>query len=105
MLEIKQNFEKEVIDTQESVVVDFWAPWCGPCKMMAVALEKISTTQQNIKFCKVDVDENANLAEKYSISSLPTLVFFENGKEARRITGMRPQITIEKFIKGEDYNA
>ena len=102
LIKIKNDFEEEVIEAQTPVVVDYSAAWCNPCKMMSTALEEMSITYQNIKFCKVDVDENANLAEKYSISSLPTLVFFENGQEIRRITGMRPQATLEKFISGDE---
>jgi len=104
LIEIKQNFEEE-INTHKTAIIDYWAPWCGPCKMMSALLENISNIHQDIKFCKVNVDENPELAEKHNISSLPTLVLFEYGKELRRITGMRPQTTIEKFIKNEDYKA
>lgn len=105
LTEIKQNFETEVLASKEPVVVDYWAPWCGPCKMMTTALESLSANHANIKFCKVNVDENAVLAAAYKISSLPTLVFFENGEEIRRITGMRPLATLTKFVNGEDFNS
>lgn len=104
LTEIKQNFETEVLANKEPVVVDYWAPWCGPCKTMMAALEGLSTSYTNVKFCKVDVDENADLAAAYKISSLPTLIFYENGEEVRRITGMRPLATLTKFVNGEDFN-
>lgn len=104
LIEIK-HFNTEVIEAKDPFVVDYWAPWCGPCKMMLATLEKIGTSSPNVKLGKVNVDENADLATKYNISTLPTLVFFENGQEIRRLTGMHPQSVVEKFINGENHHS
>ena len=75
------NFEKEVLQSNTPVLIDFWATWCGPCRMMAPVIDKIAEEMgDKVKVCKVNVDENQDLAMKYNIMSVPTLLFIKNGK-------------------------
>lgn len=87
-----ENFNELI---QEKTLVDFYANWCGPCKMIAPELEKV---ESNTKVIKVDVDEFEELARKYGVMSIPTLVLFENGKEIKRTIGFIDKDKIEKFI-------
>lgn len=82
-----ENFEEEVLNSEMPVVVDFWAQWCGPCKMMAPVVSEIARDFTNIKVCKLDIDACAELAIRYNVMSIPTLVLFENGKESKRTVG------------------
>lgn len=75
----KDNFEAEVIKSEKPVLVDFWAQWCGPCKMIAPVLDEISSERQDVKIVKIDVDENQELAQKYGIRSIPTMYLFKDG--------------------------
>lgn len=84
------NFEKEVLNSNETVLVDFYANWCGPCKIMAPIVEEIANELQGkAKVGKINVDENQDLAMKYNIMSIPTLIIFKEGKEFKRIVGVR----------------
>ena len=87
-----ENFEDLI---KEKVLVDFYANWCGPCKMIAPELERV---ESSIKVVKVDVDEFEDLAREYGVMSIPTLILFENGKEAKRTIGFIAKERIEKFI-------
>ena len=91
----KKNFKEEVLDSKEKVLVDFWASWCGPCRMMGPIVEELSDTH---KVCKVNVDEEEELAMEYRISSIPCLILFENGKEKARSIGLKPQEELEKLF-------
>jgi thioredoxin 1 len=83
------NFETEVTQSTQPVVVDFWAEWCGPCKMIAPILEEIASEKAgSVKVGKVDVDQNQNLSAKYKIRAIPTLLFFKNGELRDQVTGM-----------------
>jgi len=94
-----KNFEAEVLKSAEPVVVDFWAEWCGPCKMIAPALEEIAGTMNGkVKIVKLNVDENPATASKYGIKSIPTLMIFKNGELASRQVGAAPRQKLEQWI-------
>ena len=93
------TFDAEVLKAQEPVVVDFWAEWCGPCRMIAPALEEIAGTMAGrIKVVKLNVDENPATATKYGIMSIPTLMIFKNGEMAARQVGAAPKQKLEQWI-------
>jgi thioredoxin 1 len=95
------TFEAEVLQSTESVVVDFWAEWCGPCRMIAPALDEIAATMQGkVKIVKLNVDENPATASKYGVMSIPTLMLFKNGELASRQVGAAPKQKLEQWIKG-----
>src|SRR3990172_12070571 len=86
------NFEKEVLQASQPVLVDFWAAWCGPCRTLAPVLEDFATEQsEKIKVAKLDVDENADTATKYNIRSIPTLILFEKGEPKKTLIGAMPK--------------
>jgi thioredoxin 1 len=96
------TFEAEVLNSKEPVVVDFWAEWCGPCKMIAPALEEIAgSLGDKVKIVKLNVDENPNTAQKYGIMSIPTLMLFKNGELASRQVGAAPRQKLEQWITSE----
>ena len=82
------DFDKNVRKSTDVYLVDFWAPWCGPCRMMAPILEEFSTKQSKIKVAKINVDENPGLAQEFDITGIPTLIVFNKGKEDQRISGL-----------------
>ena len=94
-----QDFDAEVLKSAQPVVVDFWAEWCGPCKMIAPALEEIAGTMNGkVKIVKLNVDENPATASKYGIMSIPTLMIFKNGELASRQVGAAPRQKLEQWI-------
>ena len=83
------SFEKEVLNCSGVVLVDFWAEWCGPCKMQLPVLEEISSEMTDVKVCKVNVDENNELAIKFGIRSIPTMMIFKNGEKVDQLVGLK----------------
>ena len=90
------NFQAEVLEADKPVLVDFWAPWCGPCRVIAPSLEEIADEQaESLRIVKVNVDENQQTAAQFGILAIPTLLLFRNGAEAKRIQGALPKKRLE----------
>ena len=95
------TFEADVLKSTQPVVVDFWAEWCGPCRMIAPALEEIAgALGEKVKIVKLNVDENPATASKYGVMSIPTLMLFKNGELASRQVGAAPKQKLEQWITG-----
>ena len=96
----ENNFEKEVKDSKLPVIIDFWAEWCGPCRMMAPIFEELSEDfEGKLKFAKLNIDENNSIANEYGVRSIPTLVLIKDGVEVNRITGLLPIETLKTKIE------
>ena len=95
----KDNFEK-TISENKTVLIDFWASWCGPCKMIAPHVEKLSEELDNVAVCKANVDEEAEFAASFGINSIPTLVLIKDGKEQDRIIGYHEYGFLKEFAEG-----
>ena len=90
----KNNFQNEVLNSEKKVLLDFWAPWCGPCRMVVPIVEEIADERPDIKVGKINVDEETELASQFGIMSIPTLVVIENGKIINQAMGARPKEAI-----------
>ena len=90
----KNNFNQEVLNSDKPVLMDFWAPWCGPCRMVAPLVDEIAKERSDIKVVKINVDEEQELAMQFGVVSIPTLVVMKNGKAVNQVTGARPKAQI-----------
>lgn len=90
----KNNFNQEVLNSDKPVLMDFWAPWCGPCRMVVPLVEEIAEERSDIKVVKINVDEEQELAMQFGVMSIPTLVVMKNGKIVNQVTGARPKAQI-----------
>ena len=94
----KNNFQSEVMNSDKPVLLDFWAPWCAPCRMVAPIIEEIASERPDIKVGKINVDEQPELASKFGIMSIPTLVVMKNGKIETKVSGARPKKAILEML-------
>ena len=90
----KDNFQEEVLNSSKPVLLDFWASWCGPCRMVLPIIEQISEERTDIKVCKINVDEQPELANRFGIRTIPTLVVMKNGQVTNQASGARPKAQI-----------
>ena len=93
------NFQAEVLEAEGPVLVDFWAPWCGPCRVVAPHLEELNNEQENLRVVKLNVDDNPNTAARYQVMSIPTLIVFKNGEAAKTIVGALPKKRLEAELE------
>ena len=94
----KNNFQNEIMDSEKTVLLDFWAPWCAPCRMVVPIIEEIAGERPDIKVGKINVDEQPELASKFGIMSIPTFVVMKNGKIVQQISGARPKSAILEML-------
>ncbi len=94
------NFDTDVVNAEGRVLVDFWAPWCGPCRMQTPILEKLSGDNSiDVKIAKLNTDDNPSIAQKMGIVSIPTLILFKDGKEQERFVGVQPEDVLREKLK------
>ncbi len=93
------SFQAEVLESDTPVLVDFWAPWCGPCRLVAPALEEIAGERDDLRIVKLNVDDNQQTAAQYQVLAIPTMILFRNGAEAKRIQGAMPKKRIESELE------
>ena len=94
----KNNFQNEIMDSEKTVLLDFWAPWCAPCRMVVPVIEEIAGERPDIKVGKINMDEQPELASKFSIMSIPTLVVMKNRKIVQQVSGARPKNAILEML-------
>lgn len=94
----KENFETEVLKSAQPVLLDFWAAWCGPCRMLSPIVDEVAEERTDVKVGKVNVDEQPDLAAEFGVMSIPTLLLFENGKLVRQTVGARPKSGVLELL-------
>ena len=93
------SFAADVIESKQPVLVDFWAPWCGPCRLIAPVVEELATENAgSMKIYKINIDDNPNAAQEYGVSSIPTLMLFKNGEVVERFVGVQPKNRLQEAI-------
>jgi thioredoxin 1 len=93
------NFAAEVLEASQAVLVDFWAPWCGPCRIIAPHLEELNNERDDLTVVKLNVDDNPETAAKYGIMSIPTLILFRNGEVAKQVVGALPKSRLQQELE------
>jgi thioredoxin 1 len=93
------NFQSEVLESSEPVLVDFWAPWCGPCRVVHPILEEMQGERQDVRIVSLNIDDNQQTAARFEVLSIPTLILFKDGAEAKRIIGARPKRSLEAELE------
>ena len=96
----KENFEAEVLNSDKPVLLDFWASWCGPCRMVSPVVDEIASERTDVKVGKINVDEQRELADRFGIMSIPTLTVMNGGKVVNQAVGVRPKAMIEAMLGG-----
>lgn len=94
-----ENFRKEVLECEGRVMVDFWASWCGPCQMVGPIVEELAEEVKDVKICKVNVDEQPDIAGKYNVMSIPTFILFEKGEPVKVSMGAKPKADLLAFLR------
>ena len=93
------NFQAEVLESEQPVLVDFWAPWCGPCRVVGPVLEEIAAERDDLRIVKLNVDENQQTAAAFEVLSIPTMILFKNGQVAKKVIGAYPKKRLESELE------
>ena len=94
-----ENFDQEVLQAEQTVLVDFYADWCGPCKMMGPVVEELAGEETGVKVCKINIDEEMAVAQKYGVMSIPTFISFKNGEIAGKQVGAVPKSKLQELVR------